>query len=227
MKTILKTKIYIQSLLNAPSLNYIKLLSSITLVLFGFVFIITKLPLNISYLLVVCVITTVLVSFCWDGFKLSPNLFFKAIQIVTLFFLSSIFWFNLFINLVLTGIIKFSSKSNNFIYSIDEFKNIYSQIIENINNFQDYFNSFDVYHQFYLYNIMFTTTLLMSLFFYISGLYANYLLDKLDLQNRIPILARLLRYRLQYQKYYFWYLFITTLFLLIINLVLNIALLNL
>ena len=141
MKTILKTKNYIQSLLNTPSLNYIKLLSSITLVLFGFVFIITKLPLNIS--------------------------------------------------------------CNNFIYSIEDFKYIYSQIIENINNFQDYFNSFDAYHQFYLYNIMFTTTLLMSLFYYISGLYANYLLDKLDLQNKIPILARLLRYRLQYQKYYF------------------------
>ena len=108
MKTILKTKIYIQSLLNAPSLNYIKLLSSITLVLFGFVFIITKLPLNIS--------------------------------------------------------------CNNFIYSIEDFKYIYSQIIENINNFQDYFNSFDAYHQFYLYNIILCVFLFLCLNFLSIGI---------------------------------------------------------
>ena len=105
---MLNKKNLIQSILNSPSFilsNLLSFLSSITLVLGGFIFIFTKLPLDISYLMVVCVITSVLVTFIWDGFKLSQNFFFKAIQVVTLFILSSILLFSIFSDLGLIGTI--------------------------------------------------------------------------------------------------------------------------
>ena len=97
-----------------------------------------------------------------------------------------------------------SNKSNNnFISSFEDVKNIINNILDVINSYLDFFNSFDLHQQLLLYNIMFTISLLLLLFSYIGGLYANYLIDKLDLSTRFPQIAKLLYYRLQYQKYYF------------------------
>ena len=107
---------------------------------------------------------------------------------------------------------------NNSIFPFEDIKTLF-------NNSLDYFNSFDIQQQILIVNSLSNICLLSLLFSYLSGLYANYLIDKFNLNIRFPRLAKLLYYRLQYQNYYFKYLLFLTIYLILLNLFFNLYIL--
>lgn len=106
----------------------------------------------------------------------------------------------------------------NSIFPFEDIKTLF-------NNYLDYFNSFDIHQQILIVNSLSSIFLLLLLFSYLTGLYANYLIDKFNLSIRFPRLAKLLYYRLQYQNYYFKYLLFITIYVLLLNLFFNLYLL--
>jgi DNA repair ATPase RecN len=108
------------------------------------------------------------------------------------------------------------NKGSNFnIPSIDDFYTI-------LNSFLNSLTSFDIPHQIVIGNLVVILYLLSLFISYLSGLYGNYLIDKFDLSNRFPRLAKLLQYRMKYQQYYFKYLGALTFFGFLLGLTFNI-----
>ena len=97
----------------------------------------------------------------------------------------------------------------------------FDAITELYNQCYEYMGNFDLNHQLHLYNVVFTLFLSSLLFDYLVGLYGNYLIEKWDLKNKYPKLAKLIEYRIIYQKYYFKYLALWAVVLLLGNLIFN------
>ena len=110
------------------------------------------------------------------------------------------------------------NKSNNYLesnfFSLEDIKNYY-------NNFIEYFSSFDLETQLALLNLFNSLFLLSLLFSYVTGLYGNYLIEKLNLKTKYPKISKILEYRLTYQGYYFKYLFVVAVLAIFLNLFVN------
>lgn len=117
-----------------------------------------------------------------------------------------------------------NNNNNNFIPNSDDINNIFNIGIDYYNQYFDFLNSFNLHQQMFIYNIIFSFFILSLLFDYLGGLYANYLIEKFELNTKYPKIAKLLKYRLQYQKYYFKYLTFLAVSILIFNIVFNIYL---
>ena len=113
------------------------------------------------------------------------------------------------------------NKGNNFISNIPSIDDLYTIL----NSFLNSLTSFDIPHQIIIGNLVVILYLLSLFISYLSGLYGNYLIDKFDLSNRYPKLAKILHYRMKYQQYYFKYLGFLTFFGLFLSLVFNLFIL--
>ena len=83
--------------------------------------------------------------------------------------------------------------------------------------------NFDLNHQLHLLNIIYVLFLCSLLFDYFIGLYGNYLIEKWELKNKYPKLAKFIGYRLTYQKYYFKYIALLAVVSLLTYLIFNIV----
>ena len=119
--------------------------------------------------------------------------------------------------------VKNSLDKNNYLennlFSFEDIKALF-------NNYLDYYSasghSFDLAHQIIIMNILTYLFLLSLLLSYVSGLYANYLIENFNLRTRFPKLCKILEYRLTYQRYYFKYIFTLALLALLYNLIIHI-----
>jgi hypothetical protein len=88
------------------------------------------------------------------------------------------------------------NKSNKFIDG-----SAAAQLTDYITKFQDYMSSLNIIEQGALAHIIVNILLLSCIFDIIIILIGNIILDKLDIENKYPRIAKFIKYRRQYQKY--------------------------
>ena len=121
---------------------------------------------------------------------------------------------NNILNILNQKILDSSYFSSNFIISFDDFKSA-------LNNLLDYLNSFEITQQIVIFNILFNLLLLFLLIDYLAGLYANYLIEKFNLNNILPRLTKILQYKMKYQQFYFKYLILLAFSIILLSLTFN------
>ena len=94
------------------------------------------------------------------------------------------------------------NKGNEFISSMPSIDDFYTIL----NSYINFLTSFDPTQQIVIANLICTLYFVSLFVSYLGALYANYLINKFDLSNRLPRLAKILHYRMKYQQFYFKYL---------------------
>ena len=97
----------------------------------------------------------------------------------------------------------------------------FTSITEAFQNTMEFFISLDFQSQIVLFNSLCSAFLLSLLSSYLFGKYGNYLIEKFNLEVKYPKLGKILKARLQFQKYYFIYLTILSIATLLFNLFIN------
>ena len=98
-------------------------------------------------------------------------------------------------------------KSNDFLNNFNWFsiKDIFNSLV-------DYLSKFDLLVQALIFNILCSALIFQLLIAFILGKFGNVLIERYNLESRYPKLSNILKYRMQFHKYYFVYLTIIALY---------------
>ena len=106
----------------------------------------------------------------------------------------------------------FSNKKN----KLSDESSILDNILDYIQSYSDFLQNLTFEQQIILFNFLCSILLLSYIVSILIIFYSNYLIERFDLEKRIPRIAVFLRYRAKFQKYYLYWNTICIIIILIV-----------